>query len=714
MDKIGAEAVRAFISGDTAKQQKHFLDFFTYLDAQKIRTPKGLDWIRAHYSNLGQHELMVEMQAIKNLNCTLWVEGVREIVSAKESEVKFILSDHPVTTYNYACPPDSAPSIYPNEPDVALKGTQTIFTLDQNHVLILTNLEYAQEPVGCNPLEQRTHAQKNRQTMVKTDALIRSRELRSEDVIKINHIIKSRAKQYIAAGKAEWLYPEKSINENWADIKNLLLPPSDKLYKFGGEMYVGYKDGTTYYQDAFGRTKPESNFLNKNVDESKLGRNDPCGCGSGKKYKRCCKDIPAEQRTTWSVRSIRERNITLYNAIFDILGLNKGKTWDDVRHELSGEQVKEIYGVYSVLWPPSTDIYELLPKSDDKLRGLYSGIIDPRSIGHIALCMTPYFDELLIQHPFLNPNNVKPEYSPIESPESFKRQALKDISFLLVLEPFVKSGVVSLVPDPCNFDHHLHRQMLYMAQNRGSAENLGNNDDKFMSQLNINSYLHTIVSLPNHMKNDFIRKELPSLEAGQIEQVKKHIEAEAKKDPTVLLQKIEFRRSGQFMMFNMTPNYEMSLLIAQVTGSVILTDSDSRWNEFRKAQFREQGLVAYPWKKLTDAMSDVALHIDPEVAHSNHSEPEFAALRKVFRSVLSMNHEGVENSTTLAKLEQQLKEHYHKIHSGIKEDNSNVMKVQTLMPKGGFVDRNVQRLLVTSNFKKYQNSVPIVIFVEAD
>ncbi len=25
----------------------------------------------------------------------------------------------------------------------------------------------------------------------------------------------------------------------------------------------------------------------------KVGRNDPCPCGSGKKYKRCCADLPA-------------------------------------------------------------------------------------------------------------------------------------------------------------------------------------------------------------------------------------------------------------------------------------------------------------------------------------------------------------------------------------------------------------------------------------
>jgi preprotein translocase subunit SecA len=32
----------------------------------------------------------------------------------------------------------------------------------------------------------------------------------------------------------------------------------------------------------------EANKTPKTRDEHKVGRNDPCSCGSGKKYKKCC------------------------------------------------------------------------------------------------------------------------------------------------------------------------------------------------------------------------------------------------------------------------------------------------------------------------------------------------------------------------------------------------------------------------------------------
>ena len=39
-----------------------------------------------------------------------------------------------------------------------------------------------------------------------------------------------------------------------------------------------------------GTVKPKEGGLNKTIvnDEPKVGRNDPCPCGSGKKYKNCC------------------------------------------------------------------------------------------------------------------------------------------------------------------------------------------------------------------------------------------------------------------------------------------------------------------------------------------------------------------------------------------------------------------------------------------
>ena len=91
------------------------------------------------------------------MHCTIWTEGVREIISAEDADVKFIISDHPVTIYNHAAPPDARTCAYPHDPPIALKASQTIFPLIRDCCLILTNLEYARDP-STNPLDKRTFA----------------------------------------------------------------------------------------------------------------------------------------------------------------------------------------------------------------------------------------------------------------------------------------------------------------------------------------------------------------------------------------------------------------------------------------------------------------------------------------------------------------------------------------------------------------------------
>jgi hypothetical protein len=58
IDNYGAVAVRAVAGGNPRAVHDSFRNFFSYIDAQKIRTPKGLDWIRDRYGKIDQATLM--------------------------------------------------------------------------------------------------------------------------------------------------------------------------------------------------------------------------------------------------------------------------------------------------------------------------------------------------------------------------------------------------------------------------------------------------------------------------------------------------------------------------------------------------------------------------------------------------------------------------------------------------------------------------------
>ena len=635
IDDVGAQAIRAFIGTDPGQWHEHFVDFFSYIDTQKIRTPKGLDWIRKNYPNLSQLDLMIEMQAIRNLHCTLWTEGVREIVSAEDASTKFIVSDHPVTIYNYACPPDHSHCIYPNDPSIALKASQTLFPLDKNHCLILTNLEYAKAPNDVDPLEKRTHAKFMRQSLTRTDIFIRKRKLSDDEVASINLILKCRAKRYIASPTEAALFPETNIQSDWSALRTVLLPPNDQLFHFGGEIYVGFKDGTSSYQNAFGRQTPDDMHLQKET-VGKMGRNDLCGCGSGKKFKKCCEAKPESERPSWSVRSIRERNIVLYRGVYDILGLNKGKTWDDVRRELSNEQIVRIHSLYWSLWPIETDIYSLLPKPDTTLRAVYTGMLDPRVIA-FALGTLPYFDELLIQHPFVHPKAVNPDFSPINHPHQYKYQTLKNILLFLYLEPFVRKGVVNFYPDPCIFDNYLHREMMTMAESRREGKPINEDEAKRAEALHRKDFARTFMGLPTEQLVQQTTKALPDLSQVDMDEMLRYMRQQNEKDPLALLQNDLYTEGGQLIMCSMAPNFEMLLFMSQLTGSAMLTDSETRWSEITAAQVREKGLVSYPWQALTDAINEkkFLFSADPNRYVDQAYERRFGVLKNVFRAMLN-------------------------------------------------------------------------------
>lgn len=702
IDENGSKSVRAFITDDKSQWHNNFQDFFIYLDAQKLRTPKGLDWIKSKYSQLTQEQLMVEMQSLRTMHCTLWAEGVREFVSAENSEVKFIISDHPVTIYNYASPPESELCRYPNEPDITLKGTQTIFPLDKNRCLILTNLEYAQDPDNTNPLEQRTNATRLRNSMVNTINFINERKLTTQEVIGINYIIKSRAKTSIAAGREEWLCPVNDENYDWAGFRSILLPPSNQLHQFGGEMFAHFEDGSVHYQDAFGRTTRQSDFLNKDINENRLRRNDLCGCGSGLKYKKCCLNTPADLRTTWSVASIRERNLAFCDCIKDVLGLNAGKTWLDVRKELNDEQIKTIYEFYSLLWPRETDVYALLPKSDGKFRGLYSGVLDARVIDLTALPMASIFDEVLIENPVVNPNNIKPEFNPIVHPGRYKYQALKDFLFMLESEPYIGLGFINLIPDPSEFDMALKSAMFDMARERGSVEKVFCEQEQYQHFLMaIEDLLNTTAMLPREVRVQVLVKEF-GLSEMDADHFISEMERNAEACPLVLLQKTDAGKRDLLLQFRTAPNYEMALLIAQITGSVIVTDSRLKWQEFMSAQHRELGVASYPWDKVLKKIK--SLPIDKNFLNNfNKSQGCFDTVRNILRDVDGMVLGNNHNIERLNFIECEVLNFIEQLNQVAEPLLTKSLSISS--PNGGFYDANVQRLLIRSSCLKYDSKV---------
>lgn len=268
IDSIGKRAIDAFISEDWNVVHHTYWNMFEFMDALRLRTPKGLRFLKAAILANSQLELMSALLDLRKMHCLMWAEGALEIFSAEESQAKFIFSDHPVTFFNQFVFPNSPDLPAGIDPPLEWKGTQTLFPFDRNRLFVLTHTEWTRYASSAGARKPRTNARYFDNSMVRYDKCVRKRALCENQVRQVNYIIKARAERYIAAATETDLFPERFLKTTmWNKLGKFLRPEHSTGH--GGQLFVKNKDGTYYFQDEFGRrpqTKGEADAKVKEVE----------------------------------------------------------------------------------------------------------------------------------------------------------------------------------------------------------------------------------------------------------------------------------------------------------------------------------------------------------------------------------------------------------------------------------------------------------------
>jgi hypothetical protein len=263
VDRKGAPAA-AFFSDYRdylAGTNDAFKDLVFYMGAQRFRTPRGLDLIRKQYRLDDHTQTLMVMNHLFQAFGTMWMEGVWEIVHARQSNIKFIISDDPVTFYNRSVVPGWPP--YPSGADLLQVGTRTIFPLGAESCLIISHLQLARNG-WINPVENRENARTFDATIANLTQIQFGRELDESEVLRINLIFKKSARRFIASGEEAFLYPERHVDIHWTKLDDdwFLFPNLCKV-KFSTGTMIGYQDGSVFGMDEYGRRAPHPRFENE-------------------------------------------------------------------------------------------------------------------------------------------------------------------------------------------------------------------------------------------------------------------------------------------------------------------------------------------------------------------------------------------------------------------------------------------------------------------
>jgi hypothetical protein len=166
--------------------------------------------------------------------------------------------------------------------------------------------------------------------------------------------------------------------------------------------------------------------------------------------------------------------------------------------------------------------------------------------------------------------------------------------------------------------------------------------------------------------------------------------------------------------FKMSPNFEITMYLAQATGSCIVTDSVFRWRELMAAAGRGiQG--ASPLTELRAGMERAKFVFPYDVQEilvlAEHGEFRGypSIMRKVFKYLSALSASGPK-----ANFEASLNAEFKRVQASRVPAAKREARVTCLWPAGGIQDNTVNRLLLMSSSEHHLASAPMALFVKSN
>jgi hypothetical protein len=368
------------------------------------------------------------------------------------------------------------------------------------------------------------------------------------------------------------------------------------------------------------------------------GRNDPCYCGSGEKFKKCClTKFYDASRQGEAALPLQERNNLLLEAIHNIFDLPAFPSESDLRGKFSTERIAALYDFVGSLWPKDTDVYALLPDVGDALTGYFLGEARPEGLLGNLLRLSLYVDRLFVLDPFMKPWRIQQTYRPTLHPEQHRWTTLRLVLWALELEPWIRSGVVTIIPDPFDFDD----DFIAFALNASQSRPLPPVDPRELTRLSKHQRDEMFgfwLSLPERYLARVAREQGAS--EAEIVGLARYLTEVRRLSPFPDLPEGDERRS-QLHTLDIGGPIEDALLICQLTGSFPYTDLPSRQQQLDRVAQRLPSESAI-WAPLSNAftsldfrfLNNISLKYVEELRHQDRASMMRHYLRRLWRTTV--------------------------------------------------------------------------------
>ncbi len=334
-----------------------------------------------------------------------------------------------------------------------------------------------------------------------------------------------------------------------------------------------------------------------------------------------------------------EKTDQFYDFLNQTFDLKKCKTWNDVSQNVTHLKVKRTYRVFAELFPRSIDYTSELKSIQSSFSSIHFGTLKANRIINEIVRFSLYSDKIIVFHPLQNPSVTDQKIDPRRNPKQWLPDFLDALYFYIVIQKWVKSGIVKLIVNPCEYDLELRDKIYNQAKTRLLSEK-----SKEIFENGIESAendLAEILAIYSKNKNkDQIVDYLLNLENPvftQIEAVEfadKIIEAIPRMNP--LYEKIDrtlFHKTGMLSTTKGGGSLEAMLYIAKASGGNIYTPSETNW-----AEMKSIGMNDF-WAKTNHLYSKIPLNflnnVDTGFALKLREEDRLAGIRQQLKKIYS-------------------------------------------------------------------------------
>lgn len=348
------------------------------------------------------------------------------------------------------------------------------------------------------------------------------------------------------------------------------------------------------------------------------------------------KSVDSSNFKRYEALTLSERTSLLFERCLEVLGLNNGKNWADVKREISANHVRAIYDFYSDLWRPDTDFVRLLVPDPSLFRVLYLGEIDPHTIVKNVVGSLLYVDQVAIVNPFINPWAINETENPLNQPEQYEADLLKLAYLLILLTPWIENGQVILVPDPTDLNAKFKWDYLKIAERRKTSASFTQEekqDFKRFELLQLEELLRYHARLPEMTQRAVLRGNNPTITEQELEGQIQYMREERARDPIAINR--TFKESRKNVILSRSgAGCELSLILCRLLGAVPFSSLVLRMNEYRRLK-RVPSNRWDPLCKILNQMNFSFLdHLDYTLVSDLKSQGYLANFRTFFRQLI--------------------------------------------------------------------------------